>query len=146
MKKVVLLMAVVGLFVSCGNSVKQEKKEVEVDSLLSARATVFSGKLPREDGAFVMEKCAYDGKTVNITLRLRAGCEEMLSPETLKWLPAMELNEIHTLDTMMIKRLVELNQPLTYSVYASKGDSLIKKFVCTSSQLKGRAGSYGMLK
>ena len=25
-------MAVIGLFVSCGNSVKQEKKEVEVDS------------------------------------------------------------------------------------------------------------------
>lgn len=146
MKRIILLIAVVGLFVSCSNSAKQESKAVVPDSLLSARASCFSGKLPREDGAFVMEKCAYDGKTVNITLRLREGCEEFLNPESLKWLPAMELNEIHTLDTLMIKRLVELDQHLAYSVYTSKGDSLIKRFVFTTNQLKGRAESYGLLK
>ena len=82
---------------------------------------------------------------MNISLKVKEGCDELMDREMLKWLPAMKLNDIHTLDTLMIKRLVELNQPLTYSVYSSK-DSLINKFSLSAAKLKGRAGSYGMLK
>lgn len=67
----------------------------------------------------------------------------MSYPEILKWLPALKLNQISQLDTLMIRRLIELNQPLTYSVY--KEDSVVKKFANTAIQLKGRAASYGML-
>ena len=94
--------------------------------MLNARVSVFSKKLPLEEGAFTMEKCTYDGKTVNIVLRANEGYDDATNPEILKWLPALKLN-----------------QPLTYSVY--KGDSLVKKFANTAIQLKGRAASYGML-
>lgn len=67
----------------------------------------------------------------------------MSYPENLKWLPALKLNQISQLDTLMIRRLIELNQPLTYSVY--KEDSVVKKFANTAILLKRRAASYGMI-
>lgn len=111
--------------------------------MLNARVSVFSNKLPLEEGAFTMEKCTYDGKTVNIILRANEGYDDATNPEIIKWLPALKLDQISQLDTLISRRLIELNQPLTYSVY--KGDSLVKKFANTAIQLKGRAASYGML-
>lgn len=67
----------------------------------------------------------------------------MSYPEILKWLPALKLNQISQLDTLMIRRLIELNQPLTYSVY--KEDSVVKKFANTAILLKRRAASYDMI-
>lgn len=144
MKRFLFLIGIVGFFASCGKSTKSNQ-ENEPDSLLNVRAAVVSQRLPHEEGSLTMVKCEYDGKTVNISLKVKEGCDELMDREMLKWLPAMKLNDIHTLDTLMIKRLVELNQPLTYSVYSSK-DSLINKFSLSAAKLKGRAGSYGMLK
>ena len=59
--------------------------------------------------------------------------------EMLKWLPSMMLNDLHLLDTVMIKRLVELNQPLTYEIYEKKGIQPVKKFALTPQKMKGRA-------
>ena len=143
MKKIIfIVLGFLGIITSCGNSTKQNE-ESTIDSVLNARVSVFSKKLPLEEGAFTMEKCTYDGKTVNIILRANEGYDDATIPEILKWLPALKLNQISQLDTLMIRRLIELNQPLTYSVY--KGDSLVKKFANTAIQLKGRAASYGML-
>lgn len=138
------LIGIVGFFASCGNPTKTNQ-ENEPDSLLKARVAVVAQKLPHAEGSLAMVKCEYDGKAVNISLKVNEGYDELMDREMLKWLPAMKLNDIHTLDTLMIRRLVELNQPLTYSVYSSK-DSLINKFSLSAAKLKGRAGSYGMLK
>ena len=143
MKKIIfIVLGFLGIITSCGNSTKQNE-ESTIDSVLNARVSVFSKKLPYEEGAFTMEKCTYDGKTVNIVLRANEGYDDATNPEILKWLPALKLNQISQLDTLMIRRLIELNQPLTYSVY--KGDSLVKQFANTAIQLIGCVESYGML-
>ena len=143
MKKIIfIVLGFLGIITSCGNSTKQNE-ESTIDSVLNARVSVFSKKLPYEEGAFTMEKCTYDGKTVNIVLRANEGYDDATNPEIIKWLPALKLDQISQLDTLISRRLIELNQPLTYSVY--KGDSLVKKFANTTIQLKGRAASYGML-
>ena len=143
MKKIIfIVLGFLGIITSCGNSTKQNE-ESTIDSVLNARVSVFSKKLPYEEGAFTMEKCTYDGKTVNIILRANEGYDDATNPEIIKWLPALKLDQISQLDTLISRRLIELNQPLTYSVY--KGDSLVKKFANTAIQLKGRAASYGML-
>ena len=143
MKKIIfIVLGFLGIITSCGNSTKQNE-ESTIDSVLNARVSVFSKKLPLEEGAFTMEKCTYDGKTVNIVLRANEGYDDATNPEIIKWLPALKLDQISQLDTLISRRLIELNQPLTYSVY--KGDSLVKKFANTAIQLKGRAASYGML-
>lgn len=143
MKKIIfIVLGFLGIITSCGNSTRQNE-ESTIDSVLNARVSVFSKKLPLEEGAFTMEKCTYDGKTVNIILRANEGYDDATNPEIIKWLPALKLDQISQLDTLISRRLIELNQPLTYSVY--KGDSLVKKFANTAIQLKGRAASYGML-
>ena len=143
MKKIIfIVLGFLGIITSCGNSTKQNE-ESTIDSVLNARVSVFSKKLPLEEGAFTMEKCTYDGKTVNIILRTNEGYDDSTYHQIIKWLPALKLDQISQLDTLISRRLIELNQPLTYSVY--KGDSLVKKFANTAIQLKGRAASYGML-
>ena len=86
-----------------------------------------------------MEKCTYDGKTVILTLRAQTDDPQMTDAEMLKWLPSMMLNDLHLLDTVMIKCLVELNQPLTYEIYEKKGIQPVKKFALTPQKMKGRA-------
>ena len=123
MKKIIfIVLGFLGIITSCGNSTKQNE-ESTIDSVLNARVSVFSKKLPYEEGAFTMEKCTYDGKTVNIVLRANEGYDDATNPEIIKWLPALKLDQISQLDTLISRRLIELNQPLTYSVY--KGDSLV---------------------
>ena len=82
----------------------------------------------------------------HLALKLRALDDdpELFNPNMLKWLPAMQLCNIHELDTLMIKRLVELNQPLTYELYQNNDSTLVKKFILSAKQLKDRAKGSGM--
>lgn len=140
MKHIILSAFTVLLCISCGKNQKSATDDAQQpDSAIVTRVEMLASQLPKEYGAFSMEKCTYDGKTVILILRAQTDDPQMTNPEMLKWLPSMMLNDLHLLDTMMIKRLVELNQPLTYEIYEKKGIQPVKKFALTPQKMKGRA-------
>ncbi len=140
MKHIILSAFLVLLCAGCGKNQKSVSDDAQqTDSVIATRVETFASQLPKEYGAFGMEKCVYDGKTVILTLRALTDDPQLTDAEMLKWLPSMMLNDLHLLDTMMIKRLVELNQPLTYEIYDMKGTQPVKKFALTPQKMKGRA-------
>ena len=148
MKKLLYLAFAAVLLISCNNNANSEKSEPEapqLDSIMISRVEVVKAKLPIEQGRFGIEECNYDGKTVALKLRALDDDPELFNPNMLKWLPAMQLCNIHELDTLMIKRLVELNQPLTYELYQNNDSTLVKKFILSAKQLKDRAKGSNML-
>ena len=147
MKKLLYLAFAAVLLISCNNNANSEKSEPEapqLDSIMISRVEVVKAKLPIEQGRFGIEECNYDGKTVALKLRALDDDPELFNPNMLKWLPAMQLCNIHELDTLMIKRLVELNQSLTYELYQNNDSTLVKKFILSAKQLKDRAKGSGM--
>lgn len=147
MKKLLYLAFAAVLLISCNNNANSEKSEPEapqLDSIMISRVEVVKAKLPIEQGRFGIEECNYDGKTVALKLRALDDDPELFNPNMLKWLPAMQLCNIHELDTLMIKRLVELNQPLTYELYQNNDSTLVKKFILSAKQLKDRAKGSNM--
>jgi len=148
MKKLILFLFVASLsfvMAGCKGIGKQSADDSQPDSVLTACAKAYNSRLPKEDGVFVLEKCEYDGKAVTISMRTTKSEYDITDPENMKWLPAMKLNEICTLDKKMIARLVQLNQPLQYAVYTDKEQKPYKTFALTAHAMKGRAASYGML-
>ena len=147
MKKLLYFAFAAVLLISCNNNANNEKSEPEapqLDSIMISRVEVVKAKLPIEQGRIGIEECNYDGKTVALKLRALDDDPELLNPNMLKWLPAIFLNNIHELDTLMIKRLVELNQPLTYELYQNNDSTLVKKFILSAKQLKDRAKGSNM--
>ena len=147
MKKLLYLAFAAVLLISCNNNANSEKSEPEapqLDSIMISRVEVVKAKLPIEQGRIGIEECNYDGKTVALKLRALDDDPELFNPNMLKWLPAMQLCNIHELDTLMIKRLVELNQPLTYELYQNNDSTLVKKFILSAEQLKDRAKGSNM--
>ena len=149
MKKLLYFAFAAVLLISCNNnansnSEKSEPEAPQLDSIMISRVEVVKAKLPIEQGRIGIEECNYDGKTVALKLRALDDDPELFNPDMLKWLPAIFLNNIHELDTLMIKRLVELNQPLTYELYQNNDSTLVKKFILSAEQLKDRAKGSNM--
>lgn len=140
MKKYFYFALAAIMYVSCDNNQKRTADvATQFDSIMVSRVELLKEKLPKQNGALGIEECKYNGKTVVLKMRILADNPDLSSPDVLKWLPAMMLNDIHQLDTLMIKRLVELNQPLTYEVYEKNDTVLVKKFALSPDKLKGRA-------
>ncbi|MGM9869149.1 MAG: hypothetical protein ACI30R_05940 [Sodaliphilus sp.] len=149
MKKLLYLAFAAVLLISCNNngnsnSEKSEPEAPQLDSTIISRVEVVKAKLPIEQGRFAIEECNYDGKTVALKLRALDDDPELVNPDMLHWLPTIMLNNIHQLDTLMIKRLVELNQPLTYNLYQNNDSTFVKKFTLPPTQLKSRAKGSNM--
>ena len=137
MKKLLFFVLFVILILSCDNSSKGgTAASQQYDKIMVSRVETFNLSLPKQNGALETEDCMYDGKNVVLKLRI---VMEFTSTDILKWLPSMMLNDIHLLDTVMIKRLVELNQPLTYEVYDKNGKVQLTRFQLTPKKLKARA-------
>lgn len=147
--KIKLFSAIVAvMLMSCSNT-QSQKNEAEpaapqLDSIMVSRVEVVKAKLPISDGCIGIEDCVYDGKTVVLRMRFQFDDPNLSSPEMVKWIPSMMLSNIHLLDTPMIKRLVELNQPLTYELYESNDSVLVKKFALSATQLNERAQGSNM--
>lgn len=148
MKNLLYVALATVLLISCGNNQKNESEASseapQIDSVITSRVEVVKAKLPILDGRLGIEECKYDGKTVVLRVRALDDDPKLISAEMVKWIPAMMLNKINEIDTLMIKRLVEMNQPLTYELYDNANKVLVKKFSLTAKDLKSRAEGTNM--